>query len=551
MDSRVDQIIKEQGAMEGERAVFDSHWQEIAERIMPRAAEFHGERAQGSKNTEKVFDATGALALDKFASAMDFYLTPTNMKWHALESDDDDINDDHEIQEWFDAAVAVLFRWRYMPEANFAHQAHENYMGLGAFGNGAIFTDDAYQEGIRYKALHLSEVWFSENNAGIVDKVHRKWKPTARQILERFEKAGRLPEKIIKEAKEKPESRFTVIHCVKPNEERLPGSMTYKGMRYSSYYIMPEEKAIIDEGGFRTFPYAISRYVTQPRETYGRSPAMLVLPDIKMLNEMQKTIIRAAHMAVDPPLLLQEDGALSGFALKPGALNFGGVDAQGRQLVHPLQTGARLELGFDMQEQKRKAINDAFYITLFQIAVESPRMTAREVAERAAEKGMLLGPAMTRQQGEMLGSIIRRELDIHYHARRLPPMPDKLARAWSSVRVKYVSPVQQAQRAQDGVAILRTLEGITSLAQIDPSVLKGIKLPETARELAEINGMPAKLMRSEDELEAMKEQDAQAEQAKALLEAAPVAGKAAKDLTQAQAIAASMPSQPFPALALE
>lgn len=551
MDSRVDQIIKEQSQMEGERAVFDAHWQEIAERIFPRAADFQGERPQGAKNMEKVFDATAAMALDKFASAMDFYLTPTNMKWHGLESDDEQLNEDHEIQEWFEAAVKILFRWRYMPDANFAHQAHENYMGLGAFGNGAMFTDDALADGIRYKALHLSELWFSENHSGIVDKTHRKWKPTARQIVGQFAKSGMLPEKIIKAGTDEPEKKFTIIHCVKPNEERKPGSQTYQGMRFSSYYVIPEEKAIIEQGGYRTFPYAISRYVTQPRETYGRSPAMMVLPGIKMLNEMKKTRLRAGHMAVDPPLLLQEDGALSGFALKPGALNFGGVDSQGNKLVHPLVSGARLDAALEFEEAERKAINDAFYITLFQIAVDNPRMTATEVAERAAEKGMLLGPNMTRQQGEMLGSIIRRELDIHYHAGRLPPMPEKLAKAWNSVRVKYKSPLQQAQRAQDGVAILRTLEGITPLAQIDPSVLRGFKLPETARELAEINGMPIKLLHSQEEIDAMKEQDAMAAQAEQLLAAAPVAGKAAKDLAQAQVLAASAPNQQLPQIVPE
>ena len=41
---------------------------------------------------------------------------------------------------------------------------------------------------------------------------------------------------------------------------------------------------MLDEGGYRTFPYAISRYVTAPGETYGRSPAMLALPSIKTLN---------------------------------------------------------------------------------------------------------------------------------------------------------------------------------------------------------------------------------------------------------------------------
>ena len=144
---------------------------------------------------------------------------------------------------------------------------------------------------------------------------------------------------------------------------------------------------------------------------------MIVLPDIKMLNEMSKTVIRAAHKTVDPPLLLHDDGVL-GLSrggrpnLDPGALNVGGIDDQGRPKVLPLQTGARPDLGLELMEQRRKVINDAFLVTLFQILVEGPAMTATEVLERAKEKGALLAPTMGRQQSEALGPMIERELDI-------------------------------------------------------------------------------------------------------------------------------------------
>ena len=67
---------------------------------------------------------------------------------------------------------------------------------------------------------------------------------------------------------------------------------------------------MISEGGFDTMPYIVSRYVTGPRETYGRSPAMTILPDIKMINEMSKTVIRAGQKVVDPPLLVADEGVM-------------------------------------------------------------------------------------------------------------------------------------------------------------------------------------------------------------------------------------------------
>ena len=42
---------------------------------------------------------------------------------------------------------------------------------------------------------------------------------------------------------------------------------------------------------------------------------MTALSDIKMLNEMSKTDMRAVHKLVDPPILLHDDGILGGGAM--------------------------------------------------------------------------------------------------------------------------------------------------------------------------------------------------------------------------------------------
>jgi Bacteriophage head to tail connecting protein len=314
-------------------------------------------------------------------------------------------------------------------------------------------------------------------------------------------------------------------------------------MEYASYYIGVDDRIVVEEGGYRTFPYAMGRYITTPGETYGRSPAMLVLPDIKMLNEMKKTIIRGAHLAVRPPLLLQEDGALQAFDMRPDALNFGGVDSNGNPLVHPLNTGGDHRLGLDLIEAQQRVINDAFLVTLFQILVDQPTMTATEAMLRAQEKGALLAPTMGRQQSEMLGPMIERELDILAYAGALPPMPQELIDAGGNIEVEYVSPLNRAQRAEEGVAIMRTFEAIAPLAQIDPRVMKAFNPVLAARELAEINGMPAKIIRSDEEIDAMDAAEEQQMAAAQLLEAAPVAAQTAKTMAETQQIASQ--GQPY------
>lgn len=541
MDSRVGDIIREHEQMVGNRGVWEEHWREIAERVLPRQDWFEGStKTPGDKRTEKLFDATAALGLERFAAAMESMLTPRTMRWHKLQASIPELEDNMQVQAYLDQVTDILFRVRYNPRANFASQAHENYMSLGAFGTGAMFIDDIPGTGMRYKSVHLSEVYISENHAGQVDKIHRKFPLTARQAAQKWG-LDALPEKMRVAAEKEPEREFEFIHCVKPNPEMKAGRADYQGMPFASYYISVEGNQMMSVGGYQSFPYAVSRYVTAPKEIYGRSPAMTVLPDIKMINEMSKTVLRAAHKIVDPPLLLQEDGVLQAFSTRPGSLNYGGVDDQGRQVVQPLQTGARIDIGMDQMEQRRKVINDAFLITLFQILVESPNMTATEAMLRAQEKGALLAPTMGRQQSEMLGPMIERELDILARAGQLPPMPEALVEAGGEVQIEYVSPLNRAQRAEEGVAILRTLEAVTPLAQIDPSVMMIFKPTEIARELSEINGVPAKILRSEEEVEAMKMEQQQEMQAQQLLQAAPIAANSAKALAEASAVAGSVP----------
>ena len=545
MDSRVDEVIREQEQMAGDRGVWEEHWREIAERVLPRENWFQAsDKTPGEKRTEKIFDSTAGLALERFAAAMESMLTPRTMKWHKLSVQDPSLMNDQQVQKYLDEVTNILFRVRYSPKANFASQVHENYMSLGAFGSGAIFVDDIAGFGIRYKSIHLSEIYFSENHVGIVDKVHRKFEMTARQAAERWG-VDKLPTKIRNCLEKSPEQKFDFLHCVKPNLDQERRRRDYRGMPYISYYVAMEERTMLSESGYQSFPYAISRYVTAPKEIYGRSPAMTVLPDIKMINEMSKTVIRAAHKIVDPPLLLQEDGVLQAFNTRPGALNYGGVDDQGRQVVQALQSNARVDIGMDMMEQRRRVINDAFLITLFQILVETPNMTATEAMLRAQEKGALLAPTMGRQQSEMLGPLIERELDILSRSGILPPMPEALMERGGEVDIQYVSPLNRSQRAEEGVAILRTLESIVPLAQIDPSVMMIFNPEEIARELSEINGVPAKILRSKEEVAAMKSQQADQAQAQALLQAAPIAANSAKTLAETAQLAGNVPG-PLP-----
>jgi hypothetical protein len=524
-----DELFKRFDRLKRDRGVWESHWQEIAERVLPKSAEFTGEGTPGDKRTAKLYDATAVLALERFASAVEGLLTPRGARWHTLRPTHPALAKDDDVRLYFDQVEDILFQLRYAPTANFASQMHEGYMSLGAFGTGALFLDEAPVRGFRYRNIHLADIFLAQDEQGKIDTVYRQFEVTARQAMRMFADAD-LSADMMKTANEDPDKRVKLLHIVMPRTDRDPALRDRKNLAWASYYFEIKTKHLIEEGGFDELPYIMSRYVTGPRETYGRSPAMSVLPEIKMINEMSKTVIRAGQKIVDPPLLIADDGVVFPVNTTPGGTTFARLDGRSQPPVQPLHTGARVDIGFEMMEQRRKQINDAFLVTLFQILVESPTMTATEVLQRAQEKGALLAPTMGRQQSETLGPLINRELNILAEQGELPPQPEILLEAEGEYDIEYVSPLSRAMKAEEGIGILRTLEMVQPLAAVDPSVMDNFDFDAITRILAETNGAPQKILRRQEDIDAKRQSDQQRQALAAATQAAPGLADAAESV---------------------
>lgn len=545
-DSRADECLSMHSRLVSDRGTFESVWNDIDERINPSNAQFGTkgtEPPKGKQSLEKVFDATPGLALDRFKAAIHSLVTPRNQQWHELAAINDDLKEDSEVQRYLEEVTNRLFAARYA--ANFDTEVQGCYGNGGKYGSYGMFIGERPGRGLFYRAIPMKQLYFMENEFGMIDLVHRDWMWTARQAYQRW--GDKLPSKIKDAARNYPEQMFRFLHVVKPRADADVSRRDYRGMEFVSYYISFDERSVIEEGGFRAFPYACGRYDLNPGEVYGRSPCMTILPDVKMLNEMNKTTIQAAQLAVLPPLLAHRDGILDAVRVTPAAINYGGVDDNGRQLIQPMQVGGDVRIGLEMMDQKRSVVNDALLQTLFQILIDKPNITATEAMLRAQEKGQLIGPTGARIESEFLSVVVAREMDILAAAGQLPEMPEKLRNAGGGYDINYTSPLARAREAEGGVAILRTVEQLAPLAQIaGPTVFKRFNVDAMSKELARLNGMPNKLLYTDEEMENIDAAEQQQLQTQQILEAAPIAASAAKDIASAQSLAGAAPAQVLP-----
>lgn len=501
-------LIRRQEQMAAERSSLESQWQEIARFVNPMRAEFSA--LSGSPNRRKqnqVFDGTAGLAAEQLASGLWGMITNSANNWFALEAEDDDLNQDREIRQWLDHATRRMQAGFAANGGRFYSRVLDLYSDLVCFGTGVFYVEEALgQGGLHYSCRHLAECYIAENDREQVDTLIRKFALSARAASRLW--GERCSPKIQKALEKTPDQKFLFLHAVIPRLQVASFRSDYESMAYASYYIDLEGKAVLAESGYHEFPYQVPRWSTRSRHAYGDSPAMLALSDIKMLNAMSKTIIVAAQKTVDPPLLAADEIAVRGLRTAPGDIIYGGIDANGRRLYEPLLTGSRLELGLEMEEQRRNAIREAFYFSLMLMTDGTPR-TATEILARQEEKLRLMGPHLGRIQSEFLDPLIARQFAIMLRAGAFAPMPEAL-QAGPGLKVQYVSPLARAQKASEGNAILRTFEALMPVVGFDAEVLENFDLDLAARAVAEAYGLPPRLLRDPKAVAKLREEKAAA-----------------------------------------
>jgi hypothetical protein len=495
---------------------FAGQWEEVASLIEPSARNtfYYGNyNTPGMKKTQHQIDATGMMANARFAAICDSLLTPSNMIYQRVAVNDEYVMKDRKTRLWCEQVTNILHNERYAPTANFAAQNHANFRSLGAFGNLAMFIDeldDPEATGLRYAGLPMGEVFFITDHQNRVIGFIRWFKFTARQAHMKW--PGQLPPNLQTAYQQQSENKYNFIHVVMPRErdDYDPQRLDARGKRWQSLYISIEGRCLMYkagkdiEGGYRTFPLAAGRYSQAPDEIYGRGWAMDVMPSLKTLNAQKRIFLRAGHLAVDPIKLTRDDGMV-GFKNRPGAMNPGGVSEDGKVLIHNMPIGD-VQIGKEMMQEERAIINDNALVTLFQILVKTPQMSATEVIERANEKGILLAPTMGRQQGEYLHPMTMREMDILAYQGKLPPMPPRMLEAMKATKGKFHlifdNPLSRLAKAQEGAGFLRTLESVHPIAQAtgDPSIYDPFNFKVAVPALAQQNAVPESWMADADQM---------------------------------------------------
>ena len=303
-----------------DRSTHEGVWQEIAEYLAPLARRVSGGDAHAGRHgaNEKCSNSTPLIAADNFTGGIYSMMTNPANRWLALKLEDDDLNEYAPARDWLYAVETRVLNSFGPQISRFYNVIPALYGDLACFGNAVFSSEEVFVGRAAHPGPHACARRYLHRRECARRRRHRL-SPLHGRSAQRAQMFGdRLSRAAQKAAKQDPFKTLEFIHCVEPangeRERRIRSRrLTSRSMRASWWRaaVTPRCPIKCRVGRRRA-----------ARSTAGAS-ANPLLADVKMLNRMDRTTIRAAEKLADPPLLAGDEGVVKAARTYSGGVTYG------------------------------------------------------------------------------------------------------------------------------------------------------------------------------------------------------------------------------------
>lgn len=524
-------ILKNQ--LETERSSFLSHWRSLGDYILPRRPRFTvTDVNRGDRRNNNIVDSTAVQAARTLRSGMMGGITSPARPWFKLTTSDAELSEYSSVKEWL---FTVSQRMNTVfTVSNLYNTLPIIYGDMGVFGTAAMLIEEDLEDGIRTYPFAIGSYMISNNHKMKVDTFFREYQLTVRQLVEKFGTKDGKWDNISKHVKNlwdqgNYETWISICHVIRPNEMYDPKRLEAKYKKYSSVYYEAGSQVngsqnymdptmdniYLRESGYDYFPVLAPRWEVNGEDAYGTNcPGMEALGDIKQLQLGEKRTMQAIEKMINPAMTGPTSLMHRKASILPGDITY--VDpkdpSSGFRPVYQIDPRIQeLEL---KQQQVRQRISRAFYEDLFLMLANSDRrqITAREIDERHEEKLLALGPVLEQLNQDLLDPLIDVTFNYLNKQGRIPPPPDEIQ--GSELKVEYISVMSQAQKLISIAGIDRFTGFVGSVVNQtqDMSILDKVNADELVSTYADITGVEPGILRSEEEVAAIREGRQKAQQ---------------------------------------
>lgn len=518
-----------------------SMWQEIADNFYVERADFIIVRNVGRDYAAHLKNSYPLLVSRDLGNTFSSMLRPRDRNWFSIKTNTE-ADEDPEARAYLEKRAEAMRRAIYDPISGFTRATKEGDKDFANFGQCVLSVEMNHRDNAPlYRCWHMRDVAWMEDFTGNVSHVWRKWKPAAIDLPKIFRNVSpKLDEKIKKDP-------FQGINCM---NVVLP-SADYGGKKFNqkwvSLWIDTDHNYVMEEVGQHIRGYVIPRWQTVSGSQYAVSPAAVcALPDARLLQAITLILLEAGEKTIDPPMIAQEGVVSSDVRMYSGGITFVNSEYDERlgEAIRPILTDKTgLQFGLEMKGQTEMALRSAFFLDKIDLPPSqmTREMTAFEASQRVQSYIRQALPLFEPVEQEYNGQLCEQTNTLLEVNGAFGNPRDNMPKQLSDREIHFVfrSPLTEGAEREKGQRLQEATAIIANSVALYPAAAGLINFKEALRDGLSGIGTPASWLNSDDEISAMAQKQAEAQQAQQVLgmmqqgaDAAQKIGQASQSLQQ-------------------
>jgi len=482
-----------------------SLWQTLADNFYPERADFrYGKNLAGSEIADATVDSAPIISRRDLGNS--FHAMLRDGEWFNIAAGSS-TEPDRDGLGWLEWATKVQRKVMNERGSNFERAVKIGDHDFATFGNAVLSLEPNKQfNGIVYRAWHLRDCAWDEDEAGQVETIARKWQPTL-HVLVRYFGEEALPPALKQKYQREPFSTVKVYHIVMPSELTHDDKYIDR-YKFVSTFIMEEGNTVLEEKGINYSYYIVPRFQTIAGSPYAFSPATITaLPDARTLQSMTYTLLEAAERYARPPMVATQKVVTGVVDLRPNGITW--LDNE-----YDERTGAGLRSldqnkgGYPIGASERgriyETIERAFYLNTLSLPLDG-EMTAYEVQERMKQYRRTNLPLFAPMEKDYNGQLCEATFDLLMMMGQLGSPQDIPESLGGDVEFKYVSPLSSNEEEEKLNQFSQIRQELREAADLDAGIMDNFDFDEAIRDA--IGGMdaPVNWVRSQKDIAEMRE----------------------------------------------
>lgn len=434
MSHNVEKLLKRFGAAKARREMWRSLFQEAYDYALPQKETFNF-HSPGQKKNRHIYDSTAPMGVRTYAARLQSAHTPPWQQWFDFVAGTDTPKGDRDqVNKELEQSTEIFFN--HLNESDFSNQSNESDQDL-AISTGAMFFEEGNElEGeplFKFTSIPLAQLYL-EPGEGVRNTGWREHEVQVRDLTTMWP-TGEFGSDLEKQIKEQPESKVMIVNGVVKQDGEFHQVVIYEA-----------KKQLIFTQTFDTSPLIIWRTNVIPGETYGRGPAIDVLPDIRTVNKVKEYILKNAAIQMTGIYTANSDGSWNPHTvtLAPGSIIPVSSNSNQNPSLKPLENSGRLDVGMLILEDLQANINRAFFANPLG-EVSDPVKSATEQMLRTQEMLRTSGAQFGRLNTEKIKPIVERGVAILAANGRMPPLKVN----GKEITIQMQSPLAKAEAMEE------------------------------------------------------------------------------------------------------